>query len=128
MEIKGVTVQIKKVFCVNLWLNAHLWPFFRQLTANMDKRLSCTSDCGMPITEAIISKVAVTNETRVPENNPRGTISFPAVSRVPFPKINAPRPKSGDTKIKPGLAPRMPAPNNGPTALPTLFVPMAKAT
>ena len=82
----------------------------------------------MPKREAKISNVAVTNETKALENKPKGTISLPAVSSGPLPIIPAPMPNKGAIKIKPGITPIIPAPDNGPTALATLFVPMANAT
>ena len=96
--------------------------------ANIEARLSWTNDCGTPKSEAKINKLAVTKETRVLETGPRGTISFPAVSRGPFHITQAPTPKRGAIKKSPGPIPKIPAADKGPTAFATLFVPTAKAT
>ncbi|MFH1779089.1 MAG: hypothetical protein ABH847_03545 [Candidatus Omnitrophota bacterium] len=96
--------------------------------ANMEARLSCTNDWGIPKVEAKINKLAVTKETRALETNPRGTISFPAVSRGPLPITQAPTPKRGAIKKSPEPIPKIPAADRGPTAFATLFVPIAKAT
>lgn len=127
-EIKGVIVQTIKVVFMIWWSQVYLCPFFTQHMANIEARLSCTNDWGIPNIEAKINKLAVTKETRVLETGPKGTISFPAVSRGPLPIIQAPTPKRGATKKSPDPISKIPAPDNGPTAFATLFVPIAKAT
>lgn len=127
-EIKGVIVQTIKVVFTMWWSQVYLCPFFKQHMANIEERLSWTNDWGTPKLEAKINKLAVTKETRVLETGPRGTISFPAVSRGPFPIIQAPTPNRGAIKKSPGPIPKIPVADNGPTAFATLFVPIAKAT
>lgn len=127
-ESKGVIIQTINVFRVICWSKVYLCPFLRELIAKIEARLSCTNDWGMPKIEAKISNVAVTKDTKVLETSPKGTISLPAVSSGPLPISHAPMPNKGAIRIRPGIIPKIPAPNNGPTALATLFVPMAKAT
>ena len=127
-ESNGVIAHTTKVFCVMLRSHVYLCPSFKQLIAKIEARFNCTKDWGMPKAEAKISNVAVTKETNVLETNPKGTISLPAVSSVPLPIRQAPNPNNGATNINPKPISINPAPLRGPTALATLFDPMAKAT
>lgn len=106
-----------------------LWcSFFKQLIAKIEARFSCTNDCGIPKKEAKRRSVAVIKHTKVLEISPKGTIALPVVSIVPLPINAAPIPNKGAIKRRPGSILIIPAPNNGPTALATLFDPIEKAT